>query len=65
MMNVYGQQPWDGNNNLAATLDQGHLPNTMLGSDSILTISLAISLYLHLDNYELVEQPMIHNNPNS
>lgn len=40
---------------MAATLDKGHVPNTMLGGSlvlfySILIINLTVSLYLLLDH---------------
>lgn len=52
---VGGQQPRDDNNNRAATLDKGHVPNTMLGGSlvsfySILIINVTVFLYLLLDN---------------
>ena len=52
MKNVHGEQLWNDNNNMAAILDEGHVPDTLLGSSialfySILIISLAIFLHLH------------------
>lgn len=52
MKNVLGEQPWHDNSNMAAILDEGHVPDTLLGSSvalfySVLIISIAIFLHLH------------------